>query len=360
VIITYLLLIFSTIAFLLSAAVLIRGIFYRPKLKKISLIIAQRIDHPNQWFTLFLKRKWYLRWNPLPVYKAGQSIAIYAPSTQQKRRYSLARWVSMPRFYQVTVKREESGKVSNQLWLEAKQGQSLDVSPPSGEFLLKPARSIAFIAGGVGVTPLLAMLDQLLDAKSYQGDIYFFWQVRHPEEWIYEQELTQLAVLHPQLKLHLLASQHSINPQRMDIEFLQKQLVDLTQFDFYICAGQGLLDSLLTGLSAASVPSAQIHFERFSVAMAGETGSWFISLDDKKIHFQGHSHILDALEEAKVNISADCRAGSCGQCQCQLIQGNLKYLIEPEYKTASGFFLSCCAVPLEDLSISISNGPSVH
>ncbi|MDZ7923002.1 MAG: hypothetical protein U5M23_02890 [Marinagarivorans sp.] len=106
IVITYLLLLISLVVSLISLAALIRGSFYRPTPKYLNLVITRRTNTQSEWFTLVLQRAWYARWQPLPRFRAGQSIAITPNGSKTKRRYSLARWHKLPFSYEVTIKRE--------------------------------------------------------------------------------------------------------------------------------------------------------------------------------------------------------------------------------------------------------------
>ncbi len=361
--VTYILLIICSAIFLLSAFALIRGILYRPAPKFLNLYITRRTNSRSEWFTLVLQRPWYLRWLPLPRFRAGQSIAIAPHGHTTKRRYSLARWHKTPFSYEVTIKREPLGKVSNRLWLEAKTGTQLRVTPPSGDFVLahhlvanNHNAPLVFIAGGVGITPLLAMLDEYLPRADQQIPIHLFWQVRHEHEWIYQPLLLQLQRQYPQLRLHLLVSQPlqpEQNAHRININLLRAKLGKLSDYHYYLCASETLLDTLCSALETNGVTRSQIHFERFSIASSETTGIWTLNVKGRAITFDGHKTLLDALEENNIPISSDCRTGSCGECQLNLNQGTTKNIIQPEFTVGAGKVLACCCIPQSDLLLDV-------
>lgn len=360
--ITYLLLLISLVVSLLSLAALVRGIFYRPTPKYLDLVITQRANTQSEWFRLVLRRPWYARWQPLPRFRAGQSIAITPTGSKTKRRYSLARWHKIPFSYEVTIKREPLGKVSNPLWLDAQVGNRLRITPPSGEFVLAAVESpLAFIAGGVGITPLLAMLDEHLPrtraTRSQTQPIHLFWQVRYEHEWIYQPALTRLQHQYPQLKVHFLVSQPERPEQaahRININLLRAKLGKLSDYHYYLCASETLLDNLCSALESNGVPHGQIHFERFSIASGGATGVWTLNVKGSAITFDGHKTLLDALEENNIPINSDCRTGSCGECQVTLSQGTTKNIIQPEFTPGAGRALACCCIPQSDLVLEVS------
>jgi len=354
--ITYLLILISVVVSLISLAALIRGIFYRPTPKHLSLVITQRINTQSEWFRLVLQRPWYSRWQPLPRFRAGQSIAITLTDSKTRRRYSLARWQKIPFSYEVTIKREPEGKVSNQLWQKAQVGSRLTITPPSGEFVLAAnSASLVLIAGSVGITPLLAMLDERLPQNDKQA-IHLFWQVRHEHEWIYQPQLLQLQQQYPQLTLHFLVSQpeqSDYQARRININLLRGKLGSLRDYHYYLCASEALLDNLCSALETNGVPHEQIHFERFSIASGSATGVWALDVNGTAITFDGHKTLLDALEENNIPISSDCRAGRCGECQIPLTHGQTRYIVTPEFVPQNGHILACCCVPESDLVIRL-------
>jgi ferredoxin-NADP reductase len=356
--ITFFLLAISLLVTLVSFIALIRGIIYQPTPTHLDLRITQRTETPSQWFTLRLQRPWYWRWYPLPRFCAGQSIAITPNGSKSKRRYSLARWSRWPFYYQVTIKREPNGKVSNALWSTTQLGQILRITPPSGEFVIEPKdKSIVFIAGGVGITPLLAMLDEYLPRSKPECAIHLFWQVRFEHEWIYQNDLQQLANTYPQLTLHLLASKPETPEQpaqRIDKYLLQSRLGELHKYQYYLCASNALLDDICSGLENSGVATDNIHFERFSIANGGTTGTWKLQVNDQPIRFEGHKTLLDALDENDITLPSDCRTGSCGQCLVTITQGQTRQIITPEFMAPAGKVLACCSIPLSDLSVSIN------
>lgn len=354
-IIAYLLLALSFLVCIVSLGMLIRGIAYRPKPRQLLLQVSLRRDSPSEWFTLVLQRPWYSRWRPLPGFRAGQSISLTAPATNTKRRYSLARWRAAPFAYEVTIKREPLGKVSNALWLGATPGSRLLVGVPSGEFVLDTQDvPLVFIAGGVGITPLLAMLEEYLPKAQPQFPLHLFWQVRHEHEWIYQPQLAQLQRQYPQLSLHLLVSQPEQPAQtarRININLLRAKLGDLRNYHYYLCASEALLDNLCGALETCGVATHQIHFERFAITSGGATGVWPLDVNGTGIHFDGHKTLLDALEENNIPIASDCRTGSCGECQLQLKAGQVRQVIQPEFRCPPNRILACCCVPESALTL---------
>lgn len=365
VLLTWALLSLALATFAGAISLLVWGGLYSPTRQSLSLHITQRRDYPNDSFTLILQRPWYARALPLPRFQAGQSVAVSLPSAQPKaplrRRYSLARWKYLPFQYEITIKREPQGKLTNRLAQEALIGTKLCVELPSGDFILpqRPSTHRAvLIAGGVGITPLLAMLDQYLTMKvnesfSFQ-EIHLYWQVRFEHEWMYREVLQRHVLSDARIRVRLLASKPLGGvAERISVALLQQELMDFSDTTFLMCASQSMLDDLSEGLQVNGVAPACIHFERFALGVTGrETGPWQLTIAGKRAVFQGHTSLLDALEDGGVALPSDCRTGTCGQCRLNVLSGFTCNLVQAEFVVSSGQVLACCCVPQSDLTLS--------
>jgi len=355
---TWVLLGLSLVAFVAATGLLVRGAWLRPARPHLSMQVTQRRDHLNGWFTLVLQRPWYARLRPLPRFLAGQSIAVSLPGNTVRRRYSLARWHALPWRYEITVKHEARGKFSPLLLAQAHLGARIEVDAPSGDFVLlqnSGSRRLVLIAGGVGITPLLAMMDQLHRDRASCRACHLYWQVRFEHEWVYIDVLQQLAKRDARVHLRLLASR-SVGgaAERISAALLQQELGSLSDTTFLMCANPSLLDDLSTGLLARGVAPSAIHFERFTLgAPAQDAGVWQLSIAGKNLTFGGHVSLLDALEDGGVSVPSDCRTGTCGQCRLNLISGQVRHFVQAEFVVSSRQVLACCCVPQSDLALGL-------
>jgi ferredoxin-NADP reductase len=347
----------STAALLLTVFFLVRGALYRPDGHALSLVVGTRIAHPNGWVTLRLRRPRPLAWWPLPAFEAGQSIAVSFPGQRIRRRYSLARWQRLPFSYEITVKPETGGRLSPRLASEAPPGCRLHTGKPDGEFVLPSSgvsKRIVLIAGGVGITPMLAMAEQARTATGIEH-VHLYWQARHHTDLVYRDTLDRLARVHGIHLRYLLSRPEQGCGERIDADLLQRELGCLDDCVFLMCAGQAMMDDLVAGLQALSVADEAIHFERFSVAVpSGDTGTWSLRLGARTIPFDHHRSLLDALEEAAIPTNADCRSGTCGQCRVRVVSGQVKPLIATMTDLPDAQVLACCTVPASDLELALT------
>jgi len=340
-----------------AAVLLLRGALFRPR-QPMRLVVVQREDHPGGLFTLLLRRPGPARLLPLPRFLAGQSVALSIPGETVRRRYSIARWQRLPFSYEVAIKREPGGRFSPRLADHARPAARLLVGHPSGKFILpKQAerRRLVLIAGGVGITPLLAMLEQWCESGRPRSPTYLYWQVRHEAEAIYREALAALSRRHADLQVRILVSRPARGAaQRIDAALLAADLGALEGADFLICAGAGLLEALRSQLSGAGVPAGALHFERFSLQRScgqDQDQDRTVDFGGERFSFAGHGSLLEAIEAQRLAIDADCRTGSCGRCLLAIEEGEVAYRVTPECLPSPAHVLACCAVPKTDLRL---------
>jgi uncharacterized protein len=337
-----------------ALALLVQGLYRRAQ--TLRLLVCQRTDSSPDLFSITLRRPRGSRFLPLPRFSAGQSVAITIPGEPLKRRYSIARWEAQPTAYELTIKREALGRFSPRLAEYAKPGARLLVGQPGGDFTLAQkagAKRAIFIAGGVGITPLLAMLDEWVATQSHYAEAHLFWQVRQERDACYQDTLTALARERPNLRVRLVISRPAAGQgERLDVALLAKELGSFASTDFYLCAGPQLLESMLVGLGNAGVDPSALHFERFRMPDGADSDGVTVSYQGTSFPFAGHSSLLDAIEAQRLPIDSECRTGCCGRCLVAVEEGEATHLIRPEHPVPENHVLACCAVPSSDLRLS--------
>ncbi|RVU85964.1 NO-inducible flavohemoprotein [Leucothrix sargassi] len=128
-------------------------------------------------------------------FEGGQYISVKLANTadgyDQIRQYSLSEWSAEPNRYRISVKKEKLGNVSNNIHSYS-QGQTLQISPPFGDFTLnKNKTEHAFIAAGVGITPLFSMMQQAREQQT-ASSLTFISCSRSAEHQIFKDQLSQL------------------------------------------------------------------------------------------------------------------------------------------------------------------------
>jgi predicted ferric reductase len=152
-----------------------------------------------------------------------------------------------------------SGDFTESLQTQAEEGQPVQVEGPYGHFTQKwsSSRRQVWVAGGIGITPFLALARDLRDTVR---EVVLYWTVRTEQEACFDDELRDLAECTPGLTYHLWLSN---NDGRLTADAMAetKQAEDL---DVFICGPEALRDSLTDQLHVLGVPGRNIHSEEFS------------------------------------------------------------------------------------------------
>jgi len=210
---------------------------------------------------------------PVLDFEPGQYIGIrvVVDGQEQRRQYSLS---AAPNgmTYQISVKREGSGKVSGFLHANVQEGDTVELFPPTGAFkLAEGSRPIVLISGGVGITPTLAMLDQALETGR---EIRFIHAARHGGVHAFRKHIDGLAERHPQLKRHYIyAEEREGQPQADAIGMLGNKelgewLPQSRDVDAYFLGPLPFMKAVKRSLHELGVPEAQTYYEFFGPAKA--------------------------------------------------------------------------------------------
>lgn len=213
----------------------------------------------------------------LPPYKAGQyiSVAVQVPSLghQQLRQYSLSD-ASNSQYWRISVKRENDPQligVSRHLHQNLQVGDRLAVTAPFGEFYLEgaPQHPIALVSGGVGLTPMLSMLNTVVE-QGGQQDIYFVHGTQNSHSQAQKTHIQTLGQQYAQLHNHVFYSDPLAQDQlgtdyqhlgNLDLAVLQNQFPANTHY--YLCGPSALILNARRTLKTWNVPDEQVHFEHF-------------------------------------------------------------------------------------------------
>jgi len=151
-------------------------------------------------------------------------------------------------------------------------GSTIDLFPPSGEFVLaKSDKPLVLISGGVGITPVLAMLDAALPTGR---PVHFIHAARHGGVHAFRAKIDELAQRHPQLKRFFCYEQKRGQDQApdavglIDRDKLESWMPASKDVDAYFVGPKGFMKAIKRQLHDIGVPAAQIRYEFFGPAAA--------------------------------------------------------------------------------------------
>ena len=210
---------------------------------------------------------------PVLDFAPGQYIGVLATvdGVSMRRQYSLSA-ASNGQTYRISVKREQGGKVSNHFHDHVRAGDTVQLTPPSGDFVLQDGdKPLVLISGGVGITPTLAMLAAALRGKR---PVHFIHAARHQGVHAFRQQIDELAARHPQLTRYYCYAEHAGAHDAPDAvgllskERLAQWLPASRDVDAYFLGPQPFMRAVKQYLRELGVPEQQTHHEFFGPAAA--------------------------------------------------------------------------------------------
>ena len=297
------------------------------------------------------------------------------------RCYSLSRAHAPDRDYRVTVKRLPPpcaadpetpwGMSSSYLYEKVREGSVVEVAPPSGRFTLDlaAARPVVFIAGGIGITPFLSMIEHVSDHEPHR-EAWLFHGVQCEDERLMAGQLRAWA---EQANFHYITCYSGAGqPGRVLEEYEEKGFVttDLLRrwlpscnYEFYICGPPPMIVMVMDALGEWGVPPSSIHVEAFSsetvreLRLADVRGAapcevTFRAAGKKLRWTKEAGTILDLAENNSIYLPSGCRAGNCGTCAAPVLRGSFRYIFRPEAPVATGYCLACISVPEGDIELA--------
>ena len=253
----------------------------------------------------------------LPAVRAGAALDVpmrLKSGVQTTRRYSIASDPGRRDAYEIAVLREEVGSGgSAAVHSDFQLGTTLRCGEPANDFALHAdARPTVLIAGGIGITPIKAMVHQLR-AEGRRFELHYAARSRGQAAFL--AELEQLVGA----DLHVYAGDRQLR-------FDAARTVSLVAADavFYVCGPQRLIDAVRAAGSGAGIADERIRFERFSgaaVSTANRPLTVTLHRSGKSVPVAPAQTILDALEAAGVPVAFGCRSGTCGTCEVKVLDG---------------------------------------
>ena len=283
---------------------------------------------------------------PLPFqHEPGQYLILSLKVDGQpvRRSYTMASPPSRGHFVEITVKREENGLASRHLHDGVREGDAVAVTAPAGRFVFGggESESIAMIAGGVGITPLMAKIRYLTDC-GWPGRIHLLVSARTESELIFRRELDELQRRHANLNVTTtLTREPSTNwpglRGRITANLLRELLSPLANARIHLCGPTEMTEPLIVLLKADGVAEDRIQHESFASPSRGPTVESAPAFDaataagatlkfarnGREVQNLGGRTVLEVAEANGIAIPYDCRAAVCGQCKTRVLSGDV-------------------------------------
>jgi len=276
---------------------------------------------------------------PLPLFSGGAHVVVTMNDAGLLRRnpYSLMSSPHDPSAYEISVLRVERSRGGSAFMHErVKPGDLLTISQPVNLFPIdQRARKHLLFAGGIGITPFMAMMGQLArDGREFE----LHYAMRSRTHGAYWRELQERHGRH-RVRIYCDAEKVSLNTESL----LEHQPLGT---HLYVCGPSGMIDCVFETARRAGWPEENLHSERFLAPPTGKTFRVLLRRSQKEIEVGEHQSILEAVEAAGVDAPFLCRGGACGQCETAVlsIDGTIEHndhYLSPE-EQASGRKLMIC------------------
>lgn len=275
----------------------------------------------------------------LPEWPPGAHLDIHLPSGLT-RQYSLCGARENRSTYVVVVLREPHGRGgSEEIYREFRVGTEFISSKPRDHFRLVDASEYVLIAGGIGITPIKAMVDELR-ARGARWRLHYGGRSR--EHMAFVDELVDLG-----------GDNVSIVPQDVDgLLDVPAIIGNLSpEAAIYCCGPAPLLDAVLTACAEAGA-SERLHFERF---VPPTDGAGFVTDGDTAFEVELRSSgvtlqvpadktLLEVVQSVIPDMPFSCTEGYCGSCESVVLDGEPDHrgsLMTPEEHDEEGTMLIC-------------------
>lgn len=257
----------------------------------------------------------------LPKASAGSHIGVWL-GDELVRHYSVCNPADEPDHYLIAVKREDASRGGSQAMHALGIGEPLEISEPRNNFeLVEGARKYLLFAGGIGITPILAMVREL---ERRGADYHLHYFARSLSQTAFHADLSG-----PRFAAKV-SFHHGIEP-----EALRLLLVDLVRpaqddVHLYLCGPRPFMDAVEERAMLCVSPNA-IHREYFSadpMASAAPRGEFEVELarSGKTLLVPADVSLLDVLNGNGIAVEYSCQEGVCGTCLTHVLDG------EPDHR----------------------------
>jgi vanillate O-demethylase ferredoxin subunit len=278
---------------------------------------------------------------PLPPFEAGAHVDVHLPNGLV-RQYSLCNAPGETHRYLIAVLRDADSRGGSQaMHDDVDAGSTLTIGAPKNHFPLVAAQRTLLLAGGIGVTPILAMAETLAG----QGAAFeMHYCARAPERAAFTARLGGSSFA-AQVHMH-----YDSGPadQRLDLGALLA--VPAPDTHVYVCGPQGFIDHVLDSARARGWPAAQLHVEYFGAAAVDTDGDRpfdvRLASSGRVVTIPAGRTVLKVLAEQGVDIPYSCEEGVCGTCLTRVLAGvpdHRDLYLTDEERAANDQFTPCCS-----------------
>lgn len=323
-------------------------------------------------------RSFYLKTkneSKLKSYFPGQFITVKLPINEEEtitRNYTISDQPNETHF-RLTIKREAQGKSSRYFHDTLMVGNEIEVSEPLGNFHLdtNSERPVVLISGGVGITPMLSMLEYMTTHQPNRK-VTFIHSSLDNNVRPFKNRLTELEHQNNSLDVSIFHT-HPLGNEKKGIDYnfegyvTQEELAKTTSIaaDYFLCGPVGFMEVMYDHLIALDIDKQTIYYEFFGEGKTlgeqplftdSKTTNYKVTFtqSDKEVDWTDEANsLLDLAEANGINPPSSCRMGTCSTCMTPLTEGKTEYEPEPFMEAEEGNIFICVAKPTSDIKIPL-------
>lgn len=299
----------------------------------MNVLIDKREDQGSGVAVLELRP---LAGQKLPNFSAGAHIDVHI-AEGIVRQYSLSNSSDDSDLYRIGVLNDPNSRGGSvKLFESFTTGQEIKIGEPNNHFPLEQHDSAAvLLAGGIGITPILAMAYEL---RKQQRPFEIHYCLRTRSAGAFIEELSRAF----SNEFHLYCDDET----PFDANKVLADRADKAHI--YTCGPTGFMDWLIATAKEQGFSDKHIHFEYFSaeVDTSGEVFEVYCSSSDKTINVGAEQTIAKALNDAGIKVDVSCEQGVCGTCITDVLEGepdHRDHFLTDEEKADNDQIAVCCS-----------------
>lgn len=275
----------------------------------------------------------------LPSFSGGSHITTFLPhpSGTLERHYSIFNISSENGLFEIAVRLAEDSTGGSRYWHQNVQvGDVLTVSYPKNYFPLSfQAKHHAFYAAGIGITPILSMMEVLVE-KNRSFELHY--AAKSKDQCAFYDYIRK--VFPDQCHFYFSTGEGS---KRLSPTQLLKHRIGT---HVYFCGPENMIQDFTLAAKTYGYPSFNIHFERFAPPPKKDHHAFQVKLtrSDKQLEVPATSSLLDVLLQNGIKIPYSCRVGGCGTCEVKVVEGEIVHFDSflTEEQQCSNQTMLCC------------------
>jgi ferredoxin-NADP reductase len=248
----------------------------------------------------------------MPAFSGGSHIVVVMRGATRVHRnpYSLLSSPHELDTYEIGVRRMEESRGGSHFMHDAvRVGSRLEIAHPVNLFPLdKIARKHLLVAGGIGITPFMAQLEDL-----HHGRVPYelHYSVRAPEHAAFLPRLLEREG--DRVRMY-----YDSEGQMIDFEKLLS--IQPLGTHVYVCGPAGMIARVVGAAEASGWSDSHIHWEQFSAPPVGDAFEVFLARSRVRVHVPPDQSLMESIEAAGVEVPYLCRGGVCGFCQTRVVE----------------------------------------